>query len=139
MTYQGRGPEELRGLHGAQREGWLHRSPRPLILWGGVLLVVLGALGFSVFLFRIGTAIADAYERAAQTGQPVPEMGGGIAALLTAVAGFAATLWPIVQGMQQRHAERMDQQARGSAPPPFPPSQPSEPDYDGPRPGENHQ
>ena len=120
-------------------EGWLHRSPRPLILWGGVVLVVLGAIGFSVFLYRIGTAVADAYERAATTGQNVPDMGGGIAALLTAVAGFLATLWPIVQGMQQRHVERMDQQARGQVAPPFDPSPPSEPDWDGPRPGENRQ
>lgn len=124
-----------------QPEGFLHRAPRPLILWGGVLVVALGAVGFAIFLFRIGTAIADAYERAAQTGQNVPDMGGGIAALLTAVAGFLATLWPVVQGMSQRHTERMDQQARGQVAPPFPPSPPSGPpdDVGGPRPWQNQQ
>ena len=124
-----------------QPDGFLHRAPRPLILWGGVLVVALGAVGFAIFLFRIGTAIADAYERAAQTGQNVLDMGGGIAALLTAVAGFLATLWPVVQGMSQRHTERMDQQARGQVAPPFPPSPPSGPpdDVGGPRPWQNQQ
>lgn len=124
-------------------EGWMHRAPRPLILWAGVLCAMLGVVGFAVFLFRIGTAIADAYERAAETGQNVPDMGGGIGPLLTAVAGFIACLWPIVQGMSQRHRERLDQQARGQAPAgPFVPSPPSGPppdDVSGPRPGENWQ
>ena len=109
------------------QEGFLQRAPRPLILWGGVLLVVLGAVGFAIFLFRIGTAIADAYERAAHTGQNVPDMGGGIGPLLTAVGGFIACLWPVVQAMSQRDTERMDQQARGQVAPPFPPSPPSMP------------
>lgn len=124
-----------------QPEGFLHRAPRPLILWAGVVCVLLGVIGFAFFLFRVGTAIADAYERAAQTGQNVPDMGGGIGPLLTAVAGFIACLWPIVQGMSQRHTERMDQQARGQVAPPFPPSQPSEPpdDVGGPRPWQNRE
>lgn len=113
-------------------EGWVHRGARPAILWAGALCVLLGVIGFSVFLFRIGTAIADAYERAAQTGQNVPDMGGGIGPLLTAVAGFIACLWPIVQGMSQRHRERMDQQARGTAPGPF-----ASPPEGGPRPQED--
>ena len=118
-------------------EGWMHRAPRPMILWAGAVCALLGVIGFAFFLFRVGTAIADAYERAAQTGQSVPDMGGGIGPLLTAVGGFIACLWPIVQAMSQRHAERMDQQARGTAPGvPFDPSPPSiGPSPDGPRPG----
>lgn len=114
-------------------EGFLHRAPRPLILWGGVLLVVLGALGFAAFLYRIGTAIADAYERAAETGSDVPNMDGGLPALITAVVGFLGMVMPyVMQAMSQRHSERRDQIARGSAPGPFsqpPPSMPSSPDH----------
>lgn len=122
-----------------QPEGFMHRAPRPLILWGGVLLVVLGAVGFAAFLYRIGTAIADAYERAAQTGADVPNMDGGLPALITAVVGFLGMVMPyVMQAMSQRHSERRDQIARGSAPVPFPqPAPSSEPSVDGPRPGDS--
>lgn len=102
-------------------EGPLHRAPRPLILWCGVALVLFSVLGLGAFLFRVGGAIAAAFERSAQTGAPVPDMTGGLPALISALVGLIVGLWPVVQAMNQRHVERRDQIARGGAPPdPFP-------------------
>jgi hypothetical protein len=109
-------------------EGWVHRSPRPLILWGAVALVCVSVAGLGVFLYRVGDAIADAFERSATTGAPVPDMSGGLPALFTAIGGLLAGLFPIFQALSARHRERMDQQARGGAPSvPFAPPPPSSP------------
>jgi hypothetical protein len=60
-------------------------------------------------------------------------MDGGLASLLTAIGAFIATIGPFVwQIASQRHKERMDQQARGTAPQaPFAPSPPSAPPFEG--------
>ena len=115
-------------------EGWMHRAPRPLIMWGGVALVAVAVIAVALFLGRIGGAIALAFERSATSGQPVPDMSGGLPALLSVVGPLlgsaVAFIW---RGMSQRHRERMDQQARGQWPGPFD----SSPAEGGPRPGDS--
>jgi hypothetical protein len=121
-------------------EGPLHRAPRPVMLWAGAALCALAVCGFALFLYRVANAVAIAYERAAETAMPVPDMSGGLPALLMAVGSFLAACFPIWQAMTARHRERMDQQARGQVAPPFVPSPPSgaHDDVSGPRPWENH-
>lgn len=119
-------------------EGWLHRGPRPLLMWLAVIMVML----VLAFFVGVGVAILTAFQRAAESGAPVPDMSGGLAAVLTGMAALLPALGTFFQIFNQRHVERRDQVARGSAPPPFaPPSPPGAPpdDLQGPRPGENWQ
>lgn len=97
------------------REGWLHRAPRPIVMWLAVTMVVL----VLAFFVAIGTAIATAFQRAAETGQPVPDMSGGLAAVLTGLAALLPALASFWQIFNQRHVERRDTIARGGGPPPF--------------------
>lgn len=100
---------------------WVRRGPRPLLMWLAVVCALL-VLGFFV---GIGMAILRAFERAAETGQPVPDMSGGLYAVLTGLAALLPAMAQFWQVLNQYHRERMDQQARGVAPPPFVPSPPS--------------
>jgi len=115
-------------------DGAFHRAPRPLIGWATVILV----LGLVTFLLAIMAAIAMGFWQTAAKGQGVPNLTGGIenfGTLLIAVfgAGGLGGLW-----MQNRHNERRDEIARGTAPnSPFVPSEP--PPESWPRPGENTQ
>lgn len=88
------------------------------MMWAGVVVVVI--VGY--FFARIFNAIAESYEHAADTHTPVPDMSGGIAAILGGLALLIPALMPIVQQFQNYHRERMDQQARGLPPSgvPFP-------------------
>ncbi len=81
-------------------------------MWLGVVMVCL----VFYFFVRIGLAIMTAYDHAAETGRPVPDMSGGIAAILGSLAMLIPAMWPIVQQYQSYHRERMDQQARGLPP-----------------------
>lgn len=85
------------------------RAPRVLMMWLGVIGVALVAL----FFFGIGRAILIAYDRAAAQGISVPDMSGGISAIITAIGGLIPLLLSAAQIFSQRHRERMDQQARG--------------------------
>ena len=115
-------------------EGAFHRAPRPLLLWVGVAAAVLAAVGIGVFLFRVGNAIAMAYEHAAAVGTGVPDMSGGLPALITAIVGFLGMLLPqVLNALTARNRERRDHIARGGGPAaPFDPSPPQ-----GPRPGDS--
>lgn len=105
-------------------EGWLHRAPRPLVMWLAVVMVLF----VIVFFVAIGAAIVTAFNRAATTGQPVPDMSGGLAAVLTGLAALLPALASFWQIFNQRHIERRDEIARGGAPGPFPsPPSPPEP------------
>lgn len=109
-------------------EGWLHRGPRPFLMWLAVLLVVL----VLAFFVAIGLAIVQVFQHAADTFQPVPDMSGGLGVVLTGVAAVLPALAAFIP-IFMRHRERMDQQSRGSAPPPFaqpPPSSPPQPPGD---------
>ena len=113
-------------------EGWLHRGPRPFLMWLAVIACVL----VLAFFVTIGFSIAHAFQRAAETGQPVPDMSGGLAAVATGLAALLPALAQFWQVFNQRHVERMDQQSRGAAPtvpfdPAPPPSRPSEPSPSG--------
>lgn len=115
-------------------EGWVHRGPRPLILWGGFILVLLAVTGFGIFLWRYLDAVATAAEHSAHSGTAMPDMTGGIPALLSAAAAALATAMPIILNtLTARNRERRDQIALGGAPPPFDPS----PAEGGPRPGDS--
>lgn len=119
-------------------EGWLHRGPRPFLMWLAVAACVL----VLAFFVGVGVAVLTAFQRAAEEGRPVPDMSGGIGAIAPALAVLLPALAQFFQVFNQRHVERMDQQARGSAPGlPFDPSPPSGPPPDvlGPRPWENQQ
>ena len=100
----------------ARPEGAFHRAPRPLIGWAGVVLIVICV----VFIAAIAAAIAVGFWLTAARGQPVPDLTGGLAVLLPAVA----TAWGMVaQWMHTRSRERRDEIAFGGAPrPPFDPS-----------------
>lgn len=108
-------------------DGWLHRGPRPFLMWLAVVMVVLVLL----FFVGVGAAILTAFNRAAESGQPVPDMSGGLAAVLTGMAALLPALASFWQIFNQRHIERRDTIARGQAPGPFDSSPP-----DGPRPQE---
>jgi len=101
------------------------RWPRPTIMWlaPAIILIVV------YFFIRIFNAIADAYEHAAHAHQPVPDMSGGIAAILGGLALLIPPLLQFVQVFHGYHRERMDQQARGIPPSgvpfPQPPPEPS--------------
>lgn len=103
-------------------EGWLHRAPRPLVMWLAVIMVLF----VIVFFVAIGSAIVIAFNRAAETGQAVPDMSGGLSAVLTGLAALLPALASFWQIFNQRHIERRDEIARGSAPSPFDPSPTSE-------------
>lgn len=107
----------------------LDRIGRPLLRICGVLFVVVVIW----FVVRIMGAIVIAYDRAAETGQPVPSMDGGLAGILGVIASSLPVLIPLVFDQITRHRERMDQQARGQAPGPFS----SSPPEGGPRPGDS--
>lgn len=102
-------------------EGWFHRSPRPLVMWLAVVMVLF----VIVFFVAIGAAIVTAFNRAAETGQAVPDMSGGLSAVLTGLAALLPALATFWQIFNQRHTERRDEIARGGAPGPFPSSEPS--------------
>jgi len=124
-----------------QRESWLHRAPRPLVMWLAVIMVVC----VLVFFVAIGSAIATAFHRAAETGQSVPDMSGGIAAVMTGLAALLPALASFWQIFNQRHIERRDTIAHGGGEVPFPqpaPSQASLPEPSPetwPRPGDSTQ
>lgn len=98
-----------------------HRAPRPLIGWAGVLLIVICVL----FVAAVAAAIAVGFWMTAAQGQGVPDMTGGLAVLLPAVA----TAWGMVaQWMHTRSAERREEiRATGQSAPPFPSPAPSAP------------
>lgn len=113
------------------------RAPRVLMMWLGVLC----ALFVIVFFVGIGVAILRVYEQAGETFQPVPDMSGGISAIITAIAAAIPALLGAAQVFSQRHNERMDQQARGlpvDGTNPFPQS-PVSSEAEGPRPWQNQQ
>lgn len=109
----------------APRESWLHRAPRPLVMWLAVVMVIF----VIVFFVAIGAAIVTAFNRAATTGAPVPDMSGGLSAVLTGLAALLPALATFWQIFNQRHVERRDTIAHGGGPPPpfVQPSQPPEP------------
>lgn len=110
-------------------EGWVHRAPRPLMLW----VAIFAGLLILAFFVGIGSAIVFAYQKAAVEGRPVPDMSGGIAAILSSLAVLLPALMSAAQVFSQRHRERMDQQQRGQYPGPFA----SSPPEGGPRPGDS--
>lgn len=103
-------------------EGAFHRAPRPLMMW----LAVIACMLVLTFFAFIGAAIVLAFNRAAETGQPVPDMSGGLAAVATGLAALLPALAQFWQVFNQRHIERRDQIARGQAPVPFDSSPPFE-------------
>lgn len=90
-------------------EGAFYRAPRPLISWAGVLL----CLTLVLFVIAVLAAIALGFWATAARGLGVPDFTGGLAILIPAVAGV---IFQASQVLSQRHRERMDQQARGTAP-----------------------
>lgn len=105
-------------------DSWFFRSPRPLIMWLAVVVILL----VIAFFVLIGGAIVTAFQRSAESGAPVPDMSGGLSAILTGLAALLPAIAAFTQVFHQRHRERMDQQHRGTAPDrPFGPSPPSGP------------
>jgi hypothetical protein len=113
-------------------EGWLHRAPRPLVMWLAVIMVGLVLL----FFVGVGSAIVLAFQRSAENGAPVPDMSGGLGAILAGLAALLPALASFWQIFNQRHIERRDEIARGGGPPPFD-SSALGPSPDGPRPGDS--
>jgi amino acid transporter len=103
----------------------LSRWPRPLMMF----LAVITAILLVVFFVGIGLAVLRVYDRAATEFRPVPDMSGGIAAIIGAVALLLPAIVQFMQIFHGRHRERMDQQARGLPPSgvPFPQPAPTQP------------
>ncbi|MEQ1493165.1 MAG: hypothetical protein ABL932_21730 [Terricaulis sp.] len=118
-----------------QPQSAFRRAPRPLIGWAAVVLMVMCLAFLAVVFFAIGQGLL----LTAAKGQGVPDMTGGLAMLIPAMA----TAWGVVaQWMHTRSAERREETRAGVAPPsPFPPSPPSGPPPDAfdPRPEVNRQ
>lgn len=102
-------------------EGSLHRAPRPLIAWTGVLTAACSL----AFLVLLAIPILRAVNRWAD-GEPVDWQG--FAFIITAAGGAATTiLGPLAQYLQNRSRERRDEIAFGGGAPrpptnPLPPS-----------------
>lgn len=101
-------------------DGAFHRAPRPLIGWGGIALIIVCLL----FLVALAAIALYALWRWAN-GLPVDLVG--FAAVLGSAVPAGAAIWDMVKRyLFARHVERMDQQARGTAPGlPFPQPPPS--------------
>ena len=112
------------------------RAPRPLLGWAAVLLMFMCLAFVGVVFVAIGLGLM----RTAALGQPAPDMTGGLAMLIPAIA----TAWGVVaQWLHTRSRERRTEiEVGGQASSPFvppPPSGPPPDDVSGPRPGENWQ
>ena len=119
---------------------FLDRIGRPLLRLVGVAFACVVVW----FFIRIMSAIVYAFDKAAETGQSVPDMSGGMSGIISAMAVAIPAVGAFIVDQFTRHRERMDQQARGTAPNrPFPPSAPSAPpsppDLEGPRPWQNRE
>lgn len=103
------------------------RWPRPLMMFLAVITAVL----LVAFFVGIGLAILQIYQRAAAEFRPVPDMSGGIGAIIGAVALLLPAIVQFMQVFRQYGHERLDQQARGIPPSgvpfPQPPSVPAPP------------
>lgn len=99
------------------------RWPRPLMMF----LAVVTAMLLVAFFIGIGSAILKVYDRAATEFQPVPDMSGGIGAILGAIALLLPAIVQFMQVFSQYGRERLDQQARGIPPSGVPFPQPPEP------------
>lgn len=104
-----------------QPEGWLHRAPRPLMMW----LALFCVLSLILFFWGVGTAVVTAAQRAATEGRDMPDMSGGLPGILTGMGALLPAIVAFWQVFNQRHVERRDQIARGGGPSPFVPSEPS--------------
>ena len=103
-----------------QPQSAFRRAPRPLIGWVGVLLIAICTAFIAVVLY----AIAMGFLLTAAKGEGVPDMTGGLAVLLPAVA----TAWGMVaQWLHTRSRERREEIRAGQSAPPFPQPPPSEP------------
>jgi len=102
-------------------------------------LAVVACFLVIAFFVGIGLAILTAFDTAARTGQSVPDMSGGLAAVATGLAALLPALAQFWQVFNQRHVERRDRIARGEAPDvPFAPADSSEPRPETwPRPGDS--
>ena len=109
----------------------IDRLGRPLLRLCGVAFVVM----LLVMVARIGNAVVTAFERAAETGQPVPNMSGGMDGILSGLALAVPAIGAFIIDQITRHRERTRQIDRGEAPgrnPSQPPSPPSAPAATGP-------
>lgn len=113
-----------------RQDGPFQRAPRPLIGWATVMLL----LAMVLFVIAVLAAIALGFWLTAARGQGVPDMTGGLAALIAALVpawGIAA------QWMHTRSQERRTEiHVRGSAPGPFDSSGDASMDR-GPHPGDS--
>jgi len=65
-----------------QSQSAFRRAPRPLIGWAGVILLVMCLAFLAVVFF----AVAAGFLQTAAKGQGVPDMTGGLAMLIPALA-----------------------------------------------------
>lgn len=116
-----------------RNDGAFQRAPRPLIGWATALLCFV----LAGFVIAVLAAIAIGFWKTAAQGQGVPDMTGGLAALIAALV----PAWGIsAQWMHTRSSERRTEIAygRASSAPPFVPANDLPPSPDGgPRPGDS--
>lgn len=104
----------------SRNDGAFQRAPRPLIGWVGVVLI----LACTLFACAVLAAVALGFWMTAAKGQGVPDMTGGLAMLIPALA----TAWAgVAQWMHSRSAERREEIRQGQSGGPFPSPAPSAP------------
>ena len=91
-------------------EGAFHRAPRPLIGWLAVVLLSVLVLCIAAMMI----AVARGFWLTAAQGRGVPDMTGGMSALLAALVPAAGMIW---QWMHTRSLERRTNMGVGQAPP----------------------
>lgn len=114
------------------KQGAFERAPRPLMGWAAVVLMAMILPFIAVVLF----SVAQGFLRTAALGRGVPDMTGGLAMLLPAMA----TAWACIA--QWMHTRSMERRTEMGVPnygqtPPFDHPGPLPPSPDGPRPGDS--
>ena len=119
-------PQPLRAIATTPKEGWAHRTPRPLIMCAAAV----GVIACVAFAAMVAVMLLLGLNRWAH-GQPIDFMGfaaviGSLGTLLAGIIGIAGPIF------NARHYERQSQIAAGQSVGPFSPSGVT----DGPRPGD---
>lgn len=107
---------------------WIDRIGRPVFIRIMLPLALVWLAWEVVDIFRA------AARRAIETGQPIPDLTGGLAPIILSIVSMVG---PVLLDQVTRHRERRDQIARGEAPGPFGQAPLPPDDTLGPRPEEN--
>lgn len=101
---------------------WVDRIGRPVFIRIMLPIALVWLCWEIVDIFR------SAARRAIETGQPIPDLTGGLAPIILSIVSMVG---PVMLDQFTRHRERTHQIARGEAPSPFGQSPASQSDVPG--------